>query len=167
VTPGAPDANQPTKRTSPSDDAVAATLRASRALLGVVARSLAPALERVSFPQFRVLVLLSDGQPKRTGLLAEYLDVHPSTFTRMVDRLVSGGWVERVDFPGNRREVHVGLTASGADLVSEVMRRRRDAVAVIVGSLTPEQRSAVVQGLEILAVAAGEPSPEDLATLGG
>src|SRR4051812_20537066 len=36
---------------------VDAALRASRTMLGIVARSIAPALEQVSLPHFRVLVL--------------------------------------------------------------------------------------------------------------
>ncbi len=41
------------------DPTVEATLRASRALLGVVARSVAPVLDQVSLAQFRVRVLLA------------------------------------------------------------------------------------------------------------
>ncbi|MBW4043283.1 MAG: MarR family transcriptional regulator, partial [Acidobacteria bacterium] len=42
---------------------VGAALRASRAMLGIVARSVAPALDKVSLPHFRVLVLLETGGP--------------------------------------------------------------------------------------------------------
>ena len=141
-------------------------MRASRALLGVVARSLAPVLEQASLPQFRVLVLLHGG-PMRSGALAEYLGVHPSTFTRMADRLVSFGWVERQEAPENRREVHVRLTPSGAELVDQVMRRRRAAIAEILEPLDETQRRSIRRGLETLAVAAGEPALEDLVTFGG
>src|SRR3954454_16845041 len=145
--------------------ATEATLRASRALLGIVARSLGPVLEQVSLPQFRVLVLLSVGGPARSGLLAEQLGVHPSTFTRMADRLVSAGWVERQDAPDNRREVHVALTASGAALVDEVMDRRRETLASILEPLESQRREVILRGLESLALAAGEPELEDLLTL--
>ncbi len=142
-------------------------MRASRALLGVAARSLVPVLEQASLPQFRVLVLLYDGGPMRSGALAEYLGVHPSTFTRMADRLVSYGWVERQEAPDNRREVHVRLTASGAELVEQVMQRRREAIAELLEPLDEPQRRSIVRGFETFAVAAGEPALEDLATFGG
>ena len=45
------------ERTKLKDD-VDATLTASRALVGVVARSLAEVLEQITLPQFRVLVVL-------------------------------------------------------------------------------------------------------------
>lgn len=143
-----------------------ATLHASRALLGVVARSLAPVLDQVSLAQFRVLMLLAEYGPTRSGQLAEYLGVHPSTFTRMADRLVAGGWVERQEAPGNRREVHVALTASGGQLVSEVIQRRREALERILNPLTAAQCDAILTGLETFAAAAGEPDMQDLSTLG-
>ena len=46
-------------------------LAASRGLLGVVARSLAPALEDVTVPQFRLIVLVTTLGPTRSGDLAE------------------------------------------------------------------------------------------------
>ena len=143
-----------------------ATLTASRALLGVVARSLGPVLDQVSLAQFRVLVLLAEHGPTRSGQLAEYLEVHPSTFTRMADRLVAGGWVERQEAPGNRREVHVALTASGAQIVSQVIERRREALEQILDPLTAAQREVILSGLETFAEAAGEPDLQDLSALG-
>jgi DNA-binding MarR family transcriptional regulator len=145
---------------------VDATLHASRALLGVVARSLAPVLDEVSLAQFRVLMLLAEHGPTRSGQLAEYLGVHPSTVTRMADRLVAGGWVARQDALGNRREVHVALTAAGAQLVGGVLARRREVLERILDPLSATQREAIVVGLETFAAAAGEPDLQDLATLG-
>jgi DNA-binding MarR family transcriptional regulator len=154
------------KRGAQKRRTVDATLDASRALLGVVARSLAPVLDQVSLAQFRVLMLLAGHGPTRSGQLADYLGVHPSTFTRMADRLVAGGWVARQEAPGNRREVHVALTASGAQIVSEVIERRREALQHILDPLSAAQREAIVVGLETFADAAGEPDLQDLSTLG-
>ncbi len=127
---------------------------------------MAPVLDQVSLAQFRVLVLLSERGPTRSGLLADHLGVHASTFTRMADRLVVAGWVERQEAPGNRREVRVALTGPGADLVEEVTRRRRETLAQILDPLTADQRKQILLGLEMFAQAAGEPAPEELSTLG-
>jgi DNA-binding MarR family transcriptional regulator len=154
------------KRRAERQHAVDATLQASRALLGVVAHSLAPVLDQVSLPQFRVLVLLSERGPTRSGQLADDLGVHPSTFTRMADRLVASGWVSRAEAPGNRREVHVALTESGAELVGSVTLRRRQALEAILDPLTPGQRQQILAGLELFASAAGEPEASEVATLG-
>ena len=150
--------------TTPDTDAV---LTASRALLAVVARSLAPVLDQVTLPQFRALVVLSSSPaPLRSGDLAGALGVHPSTFSRTADRLVSGGWVRREENPDSRRETFIELTTEGRALVGAVTRRRRAEIKRILGRLDVDARHDVRRGLEAFAAAAGEPSAGDLAALG-
>lgn len=144
-----------------------AVLEASRALLGVVAVSLAPVLEHVTLPQFRALVLLSALGPTRIGALAQRLGVHQSTFTRTTDRMVEAGIVRRLDNPVNRREVLVAATDVGLAYVREVTERRRQEIMHILARLDPAERAAVRQALEAFARAAGEPSDDALAVLGG
>lgn len=143
-----------------------ATLVASRAMLGVIARSVADALEDVTLPQFRVLVLLSSSGPLRTGVLAERLGVNPSTFSRSLDRMVAGGWVDRLPNPDSRREVIIDLTSEGSRLVATVSESRRRDYRTILSRLTPDQQESIVRALELFNEAAGEPSVEDLLTLG-
>ena len=142
-----------------------ATLVASRAMLGVVARSLAGVLEQVTLPQLRVLVILSTHGPQRTGDLASRLGVHQSTFSRSADRLVKGGWVARVDNPQSRREVLLELTPTGRDLVATVNRRRRKELQAILRGVDAGQRSLLTEAMRLFAEAAGEPSEQDLLTL--
>lgn len=146
------------------DTSAAAVLTASRALLAVVARSIAPELDRVTVPQFRVLVVLSTAsEPVRNRDLAEALGVHPSTFTRNADRLVAGGWVRRVQNPDNRREILVSLTPAGRRVVDRVTARRRDEIREILGRLAESERQLVLEALSAFARAAGEPEVGDLA----
>lgn len=152
--------------TKASAQTVQSTLVASRALTGVVARSMGNALDQVSLPQFRILVLLAASGPLRTGVLAERTGVHPSTLTRTADRLVRGGWVRRVDNPMSRREVLVELTDNGAALVGEVMASRKAQVAEILSRVSRAQHQVIVAGFTAFAEAAGEPSPQDLLVLG-
>ena len=151
---------------SQTGDAAQATLVASRALLGVVARSVASALEVVTLPQFRVLVVLTNTGPLRLGALAEHLNANTSTFSRSVDRLVAGGWVRRTPSPDSRREVIIELTASGKALVEEVTDRRRAELAHILGKLSTEEQESVRIALQLLADAAGESSAQELLVLG-
>lgn len=141
-------------------------LTASRALLGVVARSVSPALEFVSLPQFRVLVVLTSGGPLRMGSLAERLSANSSTFSRSIDRMVIGGWVQRSPSPDSRREVLISATDAGRALVDEVTERRRLAISEILSRMTPEEQQSVVKALEVFSTAASEPAVEDLLTLG-
>lgn len=151
-----------TPRIDPAD----AALTASRALLGIVARSVAPALEAVSLPQFRVLVLLSAQGPVRVGQLAEQVAVNPSTFSRSVDRMVAGGWVVRSGNPDSRREVLLELTDDGRWLVESVHTRRRREIAAVLEKMTAADREALAKALGAFTVAAGEPGIGDLLPLG-
>ena len=124
-------------------DDVEATLAASRALVGVVARSLAEVLEQVTLPQFRVLVVLCGEGPLRSGVLAERLGVHQSTFTRTADRLVAQGWIRREPNAESRREVLVDLTDAGKALVVEVMQARRAEIERILAGASAGERKAI------------------------
>jgi DNA-binding MarR family transcriptional regulator len=149
------------------DAAAAEVLTASRALLGVVARSVAPVLDRVTVPQFRVLVVLStaDG-PVRSGDLAAALGIHPSTFTRNADRLVGAGWVQRSENPDNRRETLIELTDAGAGLVEQVTVQRHREIRSILSRLEPTERDLVLDAMAAFTRAAGEPQARDLLALG-
>lgn len=149
-----------------SDPTIAATILASRSLLGFVVRSLAPALEELTLVQFRVLVVLEGDEPARMADLAERMGVHPSTLSRTVDRLSVGGWVTRVPVEGNRREVHVQPTDRARELVAEVTRHRRAEIAEVLAQLPDAKRKAVRRGMELFAAAAGDSSPDELLELG-
>ena len=148
------------------DAAVDATLTASRALLGVVARSVGSALELVTPPQFRVLVVLSTEGPLRTSTLAARMGAVPSTFTRSLDRMEASGWIVRRENPESRREVLVDLTDTGHRLVEDVTDRRRQEIRAVITRLSPAERAAVMRGLALFASAAGEPPVDELFALG-
>jgi DNA-binding MarR family transcriptional regulator len=138
--------------------AVDALLRASRALVGIAAQSL-DLPDDVTLPQFRVLVLLASRGEQRVGELAIELAVHPSTATRMVDRLEAKRLVHRVTPRGrgeDRREMLVQVESAGAALVARVNRRRRRALAEIVDRLPRRQRGAVTAAMTAFADVAGE-----------
>jgi DNA-binding MarR family transcriptional regulator len=147
-------------------DDVEATLTSSRALVGVVARSMAEVLEQITLPQFRVLVVLCAEGPLRSGVLAERLGIHQSTLTRTADRLVGQGWIRREVSPESRREIIIDLTDAGQELVLSVMSARRSEIEKILRKVTPEQREAIRLGFETFARAAGEPEASLLLTLG-
>jgi DNA-binding MarR family transcriptional regulator len=145
---------------------VEVTLAASRALAGVVARTLADVLEVVTLPQFRMLVVLCAEGPLRSGVLSDRLGIHQSTLTRLADRLVAQGWVRREPNAESRREVLVDLTGAGRELVTKVLDARRADLAAILSQVTPRERGVIRAGFEAFARAAGEPDPGHLLTIG-
>jgi DNA-binding MarR family transcriptional regulator len=147
------------------DELVSALLTASRALVGVSARSLAHVEDAVTITQFRTLVVLEGHGDTRLNQLAERLAVTPSTAMRMVDRLIAAHLVTREENKADRREVLIGLTHEGARLVREVTERRRAEIATIVAAMPEEGRQDVVAALNAFAQAAGEATPSaDTAT---
>jgi DNA-binding MarR family transcriptional regulator len=139
---------------------------ASRALLAIIARTIGPALEEVTLPQFRVLVVLVGAGPHRVGALAERLDTLPSTFSRALDRLEQGGWVQRVPSAASRREVIVEATERAKTLVGAVTEARRREVAAVLERIPQDRRAAVADAFREFADAADEPTLEDLLPMG-
>jgi DNA-binding MarR family transcriptional regulator len=143
------------------DELVDAVLGASRALVGVAARSLATVAEDVTLAQYRALVVLASRGSQRLADLALALAVEPSTATRMCDRLVRKGLVARRRSSGDRRTVRVSLTVAGATLIAEVTRGRRAEIARIMRRLPKAQRPVVLGALRAFADAAGEVPEQD------
>ncbi len=139
------------------DHVVDAVLQASRVLVSVAVRSLAAVDHDVTLPQYRALVVLASRGPQRPTELAEALAVHPSTITRLCDRLVAKRLVHRGESPANRREVSIRLTPKGRRLVDAVTARRRAEIATIAANIPARERTAMVHALHALGEAAGEP----------
>jgi DNA-binding MarR family transcriptional regulator len=147
---------------SHSTDAV---LVASRALVGVAARSLADTEETITLVQYRALVLLASRGEMNVGALADALDVHQSTATRLCDRLVARGLVNRSLSARSRREVVVSLSRAGRAIIRSVTAKRRAEIDRVMTRLTAKQRAAVTDAFTVFADAAGE-APDDAWMLG-
>jgi len=104
-----------------TDPIVDAVVRASRALVGITVRALSSVSDEVTLPQLRTLVVVSQHGAQTVSALADRLDVHASTMTRMCSRLVSRGLVERlkalsVPIDGTRGYPKAEVTAGGVAL---------------------------------------------------
>lgn len=151
-------ASRPSAGSDPVRDRLTdGVLAASKALVGVAARSLA-ALDddEITLGQFRALLLVVEGRASAPGDLAELLEVHPSNATRLVDRLVVKGLVERHASIDDRRGVALGATPAGRAVVGKVLRRRRRAIEEILADLDADEAAAVADALTRFAAAAGE-----------
>lgn len=142
-----------------------ALLVASRALVGVAARSLASEDTEITLPQYRAMVVLAVNGPQRVGDLAETLAIHPSTATRLCDRLVERGLIKRSVDPANRRETDITLSARGRAIVDRVTSTRRAEIGTIVGRIPHTLQQPAITALRAFADAAGESVP-DAWTLG-
>jgi len=148
------------------DNEVEAVLAASRVLVGVAARSLAPVEDTVTLTQFRALVIIASRGPLHLAALADAMQIHPSNATRTCDRLVATGLADRRDNPADRRHLLLTLTVAGRELVDGVMHRRRAAIGQILRGMPPGDRVHLAAVLTRFAAAGGEPADADLWSVG-
>lgn len=98
---------------------VAATsiTRAHQILLARINAALAD--HGLTFSRFELLALLFFARSRELplGKIGERLQVHPTSVTSLVDRLVADGLVERRPHATDRRTTLASLTDSGADVV--------------------------------------------------
>lgn len=107
-----------------------------------VLESAAPDL---NLADLQVLTMLDRLGPQRLIDIAESLDVSPTTATRLADRLTERRLVDRVRQSRDRREVRLGLSAGGAELVALVRRRRHRVVASRLKGLAVAEQSAAMR----------------------
>jgi DNA-binding MarR family transcriptional regulator len=148
------------------DEVTDALLSASRALVAVAARSIAAFAHDVTLPQYRALVVVASRGPQNMGSLATELGVHPSTATRLSDRLVARRLARRDPAPDSRREVLLSLTARGRQLVDDVTAQRRAELAGIVARIPAAARHTTIDAMRTFADAAGE-IPDVAWSIGG
>jgi DNA-binding MarR family transcriptional regulator len=142
---------------------LALVMDAARVLVAVVAASVLQVEDRASLPQLRVLTLMEKHGSLTLGGVAAALGVHPSNATRMCDRLVAAGYVDRQDDPDDRRQLRLSLTGLGRELVASVMSHRRLAVARAMAAMEPNDRAVLASTLERFTSAACGLVDEDAA----
>lgn len=140
-----------------------AVMDAARVLVAVVAASVLEVEDRASLPQLRVLTLMKKRGSLTLSRVAAALGVHPSNATRMCDRLVAAGFVDRQDDPDDRRQLRLTLTDDGDELVETVMSHRRTAVARAMAEMAPDDRALLASTLEQFTSAAFGLVDEDAA----
>lgn len=110
----------------------------------------------LTMAQLRLLWVLSAEQPLSVGQIAERLAVGQPSTSRLVDRLLQDGYVDRWDDPADRRRALVGLTAHGRRAIESLVRPQpaEEHVAELLGRLDPTARRQLVSGLRALLEAA-------------
>ena len=150
---------------APSTDQVDAVLRASRALVGIAAASIAAVDDNVTVPQWRVLVMVDTRGPLNLAAVAAGLDVNPSNASRICDRLIKAGLLDRQESRTDRRNITLSLTAAGRRLVTKVVRHRRRASTQVLRRMAPHDRELLATAFDRFADAAGEPNYDAVALI--
>jgi DNA-binding MarR family transcriptional regulator len=149
----------------PSADEIDAVLRASRALVGIAAASIAAVDDDVTVPQLRVLVMVDTKGPLNLAAVATGLGVNPSNASRICDRLIRAGLLDRQESQDDRRNIALSLTDAGRRLVNKMMKHRRTSIIRVLRDMDPDDRELLTTALDRFAAAAGEPLADDAVTL--
>ncbi|MFE3636616.1 MarR family transcriptional regulator [Streptomyces cellostaticus] len=98
--------------------------------------------------QMRVLLMLEhqDGINLRT--LADSLASTPPSTSRLCDRLVAAGFVERAISPADRREVRLHLSSRGRAFLDDLRARREKELRAVLEQMPATKRTALLEGLE-------------------
>jgi DNA-binding MarR family transcriptional regulator len=81
------------------------------------------AQEGASIEHWRVLEVLSDEQGRSMGELAQLVLMNHPALTKLMDRMVSRGWVHRAADPADSRKVLVFITDAGLEFAARLRER--------------------------------------------
>jgi DNA-binding MarR family transcriptional regulator len=101
----------------------------------------------LSLTQLRVLAILRDRQGSMSDL-ATYLGLDKSTVSGLVDRAEKRGLLQRTPNPLDGRGVDVAPTAEGIRLAEQGAAEVAEALAPLIGSLSPHEARRLTALLE-------------------
>ena len=95
--------------------------QANRVVSATLERLLAQ--EGATIEQWRVLEVLSNEQGRSMGELAQLVLMNHPALTKLMDRIVSRGWVHRAADPADSRKVLVFITDAGLEFAARLRER--------------------------------------------
>jgi DNA-binding MarR family transcriptional regulator len=121
---------------------------AARGLLALSTRASVDLPGGLSLTQLRALAAAEQEGSCTLGTLADALMISTSSASRLVDRLVAAGVLDRRTSETNRREITLEVTAAGRRLLRRHENARRAVFADMLRELTPAETRALLRGLE-------------------
>jgi len=134
---------------------------AARVLLAAWDSARENATARLSWPQLSALHVVEGAEGINLRGLAGELKMLLSSASRLCDRLVAAGMVERMPGRVDRREIALYLTPSSRRLLDELRQARRATLATVLERMSPSGRAALIRGLTEFAEVAAEPDQSD------
>ena len=113
----------------------------------------------VSVVQLRALTVLHRHGQANLGELADEMGVTVSTTSRLVDRLVTAGLVDRRIAEHTRREISLRLTRQGQAMLRRYDNFRLVSLYECLDALPEDEREAAAAGLRAFGAASAAGSP--------
>ena len=121
------------------------------------------ATPRLSWPQLSALLVVERAEGINLRGLAGELKMLLSSASRLCDRLVASGLVDRVPGRVDRREIALYLTPSSRALLDDLRTARRAVLTVVLERMSPAGRAALIRGLSEFAAAVDPPDQSESA----
>ncbi len=134
-----------------ADEAAAVTDRGLTVLIEVWDRAVEQLGSVLPEAQLRALLVIERSGHLSLGGLARALGTSASAASRLCDRLVLADLVTRERAETSRREIALQMTESGRRLVTWIRGQRQTAISVLLESMSPQGRDALLRGLHELA----------------
>ncbi|NMO02012.1 MarR family transcriptional regulator [Gordonia sp. TBRC 11910] len=129
--------------------------RLTRDLLAVAMTTVQQSTD-VSMQQMRLLFAVHDAGSSSCGVLAQQLGVAASSVTRLADRLVASGLLDRTHSADNRSVVLLSLSGAGRAVIDAVVERRAAVFRNALRRMDSRTRRNLVDGLAELHIALGD-----------
>jgi DNA-binding MarR family transcriptional regulator len=133
--------------TDPETSMAAALDGAAASLLGIWESAREGTSNRVSGAQLRAVMVVEQADGINLRRLATRLDMLLSSASRLCDRLVAAGMLEREPGRFDRREISLHLTPEARRLLAELRADRQAQLAAVLAGMTPEGRDALLGGM--------------------
>jgi len=110
----------------------------------------------LSMPQFSLMMQMHYKGACGMSEVSERFEITPAAASQLVDKLVQGGLIQRVEDPNDRRARMLNLTGKGRDLIRQGIEERYRWVDELAAKLTSEERAQISEALDIMTRAAQE-----------
>jgi DNA-binding MarR family transcriptional regulator len=107
----------------------------------------------LSVPQFRALAYLGNNPNASLSDVAEHVGSALPSMSKLVDGLVTRGYVSRRESPEDRRRVVLALTDGGANVLATARKGAQDQLGKVLRGLSTEELGTVARAMRILRAA--------------
>jgi DNA-binding MarR family transcriptional regulator len=132
-------------------------LYASRAFVALAVRTLSRSSASLTMPQHRALLELALRGPQSLSSMGSLLGMPPSGTSRLCDRLIRRGLMQKRQSPKSRRAIELSVTDRGLAEISSILDARRRELAEALAKVPDDDREAFRDALNMIAATLGEP----------
>ncbi|MCO5064114.1 MAG: MarR family transcriptional regulator [Rhizobiaceae bacterium] len=104
----------------------------------------------LSAAQWRLLVRVYKEEGVAQARLAELLEIEPISVSRLIDRMVEGGWIERRSDATDRRVRMIYLTEKSREIFGSMRGMATQVFDYALSGLSPDERRTTIHALKTI-----------------